>query len=94
MYDKDSDKEQETKWLDGDMSQRRMPIEKMANLVVCGFHGCGDDYCFSREYCSSTSCECIRAVFPSSTHYELYLKLRSYILTAELIAKLSGENDA
>lgn len=92
MYDKDTDKEQEQLWLDGDQSNRKMTVEKMAQLATFGFYGCEHD-CLSKKYCSHYSCECIRSVFPSLAHYNLYLKLRSYIVTAEMIVQVKGEND-
>ena len=92
MYDKDSDKEQEQLWLEGNQADRNMPIEKMAQLAVAGFYGCDED-CLSKKHCTHYSCECIRSVFPSLAHYNLYLKLRSYVLTAEMIVKVKGDSD-
>ena len=92
MYDKDIDKEKEQKWLDGAYSEMEMTIEKMAQLATFGFYGC-DEECLSRKYCTHYSCECIRSVFPSLAHYNLYLKIRSYVLTAEMIVEIKGDTD-
>lgn len=92
MYDDVTDKEQEEIWKRELTGNRSMPIGKMAKLAVYGFHTC-EGHCFSREHCSEDSCECIRSVFPSPTHYELYLLLRTYVTTAQIIRTAQGGND-
>ena len=59
-----------------------MPIEALAHIVREGFTLCEGD-CVSRS-ASGDNCRCVRSVFPSPAHYQLYKELRKCYLRTQL----------
>ena len=93
MIDINQDKKQLKHWIESDPTEAVMDVDELAKLAVHGFETC-EDYCGSRELYGQENCFCVRANFPSSSHYFLYLELRrlakkltSFSLLAELTKK-------
>lgn len=69
-----------------------MDTERLVTIAVNGHKRCDEDeYCLSRNYSGEDACRCIRTVFSTPEHYELYLCLRQLIFEAEIIHAVSGE---
>ena len=72
-----------------------MDTEKLVSIAIHGHTCCPtDEPCLSRSYSGDDACQCIRSVFATPEHYELYLCLRQIIFEAELIHTVQGENYA
>lgn len=57
-------------------SNEAIDLFHLVDLAHLGYEPC-QEYCSSREVCGEHRCICIRDAFPTPTHYELYLLLRS-----------------
>lgn len=88
MFEDQKEKNLATEWDQGD-SKRVMTIEEISHLAIHGFGSCKQP-CNSRNSVGSERCACIRQVFPTPKHYELYLEARAKyldLLELGLIAK-------
>ena len=71
------EKELAKEWEAGD-TEEGMTVEQMADIVIRGFGNCGEEFCISREACSEDSCACIRDLFPTPQHFEVYKEARAF----------------
>ena len=88
MIDIHEDQKQATAWLENGKGE--MTNEALVLLASQGHMDCGEGYCGSREYCEDGMCCCIREVFPSFHHYELYLRLRELYVKGLKIGIVDG----
>ena len=88
MLNEKIEKEKLERWRNG-VERRPMTKEALANAVVYGFNQC-PEHCVSRERSGRDACACIRSIFPSPEHYELYEILRDKLMLTEL--KTLSEN--
>ena len=75
MIDINEDKKLVRRWQEQDPAEAVMDTDDLMSLVIHGFEPC-EDYCGSRELHGQENCFCVRANFPSQSHYFLYLELR------------------
>lgn len=68
-----------------------MPRETLVQLAIHGHHTCEEhEVCLSRKHSGDDACRCIRTVFPTPLHYELYLELRMLVLEAKALSAVTG----
>ena len=79
-------------WMEGN-TEGSLTTEELLELVVRG-HGVCEHYCCSRANYGQEKCTCVRSMFPTPKHYELYKQARAYYIkniaiqkVAELIGK-------
>ena len=78
------------RWLDN-LDEISMETERLVAIAVQGHECCPEnEYCLSRKYSGVTACMCIRSVFATPEHYELYLCLRQLLLETELLEITEG----
>lgn len=81
------------RWLDK-LDQISMEIERLVAIAIQGHEYCPEDeYCLSRNYSGVAACMCIRSIFATPEHYELYLCLRQLLLETELLENIEGEKN-
>lgn len=69
-----------------------MDIPKLVKIAVQGHVHCPENEpCLSRSSSGNDACQCVRSIFATPEHYELYLCLRQVILEAELIHQVTGD---
>lgn len=78
MFDEKKEKRLADEWDQGD-SKETMTIDDISTLAIHGF-GCCKGHCLSRKYSGSERCACIREVFPTPNHFELYQEARNKFL--------------
>ena len=68
-----------------------MPTETLVQLAIHGHHTCEEhEVCLSRKHSGDNACRCIRTVFATPLHYELYLELRMLVLEAKALSAVTG----
>ena len=67
-------------WLQG-TSEEGMTYADISELAKRGLGRCEDE-CLSRRVCGEDACACVRSVFPTPEHYEVYLNARAFYLKA------------
>ena len=81
------EKESYQEWIDSEHST--MSIEDLVRIAIQGFGSCPeDDVCLSRSLSGVNACRCVRSVFPSDDHYQLYEQIRALILAIELLSEM------
>ena len=88
MIDIREDQKQAKDWIENGKGE--MSDEALVLLASQGHLDCGERYCCSREYCEDGMCYCIREVFPSFHHYDLYLRLRELFVKGLKIGIVDG----
>ena len=88
MIDIREDQKQAKDWIENGKGE--MSDEALVLLASQGHLDCGERYCGSREYCEDGMCYCIREVFPSFHHYDLYLRLRELFVKGLKIGIVDG----
>ena len=90
MIDYQEDRDSWGAWKERDSGI--MSLDDLIELALRGHEQC-EEYCPSRDSkkygCGEGGCFCIRAYFPSPTHYEAYLMLRGLVKELEAL-KLLG----
>ena len=81
-------------WLNRHNDQE-MNLDTFAQIVKQGFNLCG---CIEEDLCDKGACSCVRSVFPTPSHYELYKYLREHYIAhtlerAILSRRLEESND-
>ena len=74
-------------WEEGNTDQTLNTAE-LLDLIVRGHGVCGD-FCHSRRNYGQERCTCVRSVFPTPGHYELYKNARNYYLKRLLISRFA-----
>lgn len=77
-YDQETEERAAEVWLNEGSGE--MDADAINLLAVTGFNDCGREFCLSRNYVGEDACACVRAIFPSRDHYQLYLCLRERYL--------------
>lgn len=74
-------------------SKGGMTADEITFLASTGLETC-KDFCASRKYTGENRCICIRERFPTSAHYDLYLRARSKyleLLEIGILAKAASQ---
>ena len=74
-------------------SKGGMTADEITFLASTGLQTC-KDFCASRKYTGENRCICIRERFPTSAHYDLYLRARSKyleLLEIGILAKAASQ---
>lgn len=72
--------QEKERWQRG-VSEDGMSIEEITQLAKLGFGRCPEE-CFSRDISGDDACACVRSIFPTPQHYEVYLEARAFFLSA------------
>mgnify|MGYP000846964947 FL=1 len=72
------DKQLADEW-ESSNSKGGMTADEITFLASTGLQTC-KDFCASRKYTGEHRCICIRERFPTSAHYDLYLRARTKYL--------------
>ena len=94
MIDINIDKKQSLRWLE-DNQDGLMHKSELIALVITGIETC-EGYCGSREVCGEDSCLCVRALFPTPSHFFLYQELRKVaqtITSASVLAETINNDE-
>jgi len=86
MIDINRDKKLALQWLENQDGE--MDSETLVYLSIHGFEDCAD-FCASKTYCPEGACNCLRQIFPTPNHYQLYLELRQIYLEWIKLAVIS-----
>jgi hypothetical protein len=87
LIDINIDKEQSKAWLE-DGRDGLMHRQELISLAITGIETC-EGYCGSREVCGESSCLCVRAMFPTPSHFFLYQELRKVAQTITSVSVLA-----
>lgn len=60
-------------------SEEYMTLENIVAISERGIERCQED-CLSRQICGEDACACVRSIFPTPQHYELYREARDFFL--------------
>ena len=72
-----------------------MDRESLVQIVIAGHETCPtSEPCLSRIHSGNDACRCIRTIFPTPEHYELYQRLRTLLLEMELTTAINGDTHA
>ena len=72
-----------------------MDTEVLVTIAIQGHTHCPEtEVCLSRSYSGDDACRCVRSVFATPEHYELYQCLRQIIFEAEMIHTVLGDKNA
>ena len=75
------EEEQAKKLWEQAQSQEPMSLEQMVHLAKHGLGRC-EERCLSVSQCGDDACLCVRTIFPTPEHYEIYKLARAFFLTA------------
>tara|TARA_B100001094_G_C18176828_1_gene798364 strand:- start:1839 stop:2153 length:315 start_codon:yes stop_codon:yes gene_type:complete len=86
MIDINKDKKLALEWLEN--QEGEMDHETLVYLSINGLDECSG-FCASKKYCAEGACHCLRQIFPTPNHYQLYLELRRIYLEWMNLAVIS-----
>lgn len=92
IFDYEEEKQSAELWM-ADITEGTLSLEEIAVLAAKGITTCSSE-CVSRNIVGEDCCYCIRAIFPSNSHYQLFLKARNYFqrkLDVEVFETASAE---
>tara|TARA_E500000331_G_C17078561_1_gene635857 strand:- start:365 stop:682 length:318 start_codon:yes stop_codon:yes gene_type:complete len=93
FFDGWEDQKQTRNW-EQDKNPEPMKLGELIDSAISGHKECDPEFCGSKYLCGDESCFCIRARFPSPSHYKAYLILREFgkeLLFLKILASLSKE---
>lgn len=72
--------QEKERWQRG-VSEDGMSVEEITQIAKLGLGRCPEE-CFSRDISGDDACACVRSIFPTPQHYEVYLEARAFFLSA------------
>lgn len=92
IFDYDKEKHSAQLWM-ADLTDETLSLEEIAILAARGINTCSSE-CVSKNIVGEDCCFCIRQIFPSNSHYQLFLKARKYFqrqLDVEIFEEASAQ---
>ena len=81
------EKEKSSNWIA--VEKATMDIGDIVRCAIQGHIKCDvEEPCLSRGHSGDYACKCIRSVFPSDEHYQLYEELRILVMAIELLEEV------